>query len=139
MNDWVGYKANAAVVTYVLENELECKVNQKKLDEELAWQGFATGQIDVIMENWGHDDLMKKYITEQKVAVDAGPTGNIGKIGWYVPPWLAKMYPDITELEEPEQVRADVHDVGVGRQGPVAGRRPVVRHQRRGAGEEPRA
>ncbi|MBA2444475.1 MAG: glycine/betaine ABC transporter substrate-binding protein, partial [Nocardioidaceae bacterium] len=27
------------------------------------------------------------------------PTGNIGIIGWYVPPWLAAKYPDITNWE----------------------------------------
>ena len=97
MNDWVGYTADAAVVTYVAENSLGCKVNQKALKEEIAWQGFPTGQIDVVMENWGHPDLTKKYIDEQKTAVDGGQTGNIGVIGWYVPPWLAKEHPDITD------------------------------------------
>ena len=72
-------------------------MNQKAIKEEIAWQGFASGQIDVIMENWGHDDLAKKYIDEQKVAVDGGLTGNIGVIDWYVPPWLAKEHPDITD------------------------------------------
>ena len=97
MNDWVGYTADAAVVTYVAEKNLGCKVNQKALKEEIAWQGFASGQIDVIMENWGHQDLVKKYIDTQKVAVDGGLTGNLGQIGWYVPPWMAKKYPDITD------------------------------------------
>ncbi len=97
MNDWVGYTANAAVVTYVLENDLKCKVNQKALAEELAWQGLPTGQIDVIMENWGHADLAAKYITQQKTAIDAGLTGNLGQIGWYVTPSTLKMFPDITD------------------------------------------
>ena len=39
---------------------------------EPAWQGFASGEIDVILENWGHEDLATQYITDQKVAVD-GP------------------------------------------------------------------
>jgi glycine betaine/proline transport system substrate-binding protein len=29
--------------------------------------------------------------------VDAGPTGNEGHIGWYVPPWMAQKYPDILD------------------------------------------
>jgi glycine betaine/proline transport system substrate-binding protein len=49
------------------------------------------------MENWGHADLTKKYIDQQKVAVDGGPTGNQGQIGWYVPPWLASEHPDILD------------------------------------------
>lgn len=97
MNDWVGYTADAAVVTYVAETKLGCKVEQKALKEEIAWGGFASGQVDVIIENWGHPDLTKKYIEQQKVAVDGGPTGNVGEIGWYVPPWLADKHPGILD------------------------------------------
>ncbi|MFI1393736.1 ABC transporter substrate-binding protein [Streptomyces sp. NPDC020681] len=97
VNPWVGYEANAAVIAYVAEQDLGCKVTKKDLKEEIAWQGFGTGEVDAVVENWGHDDLKKKYITDQKTAVDAGPTGNEGLIGWYVPPWLAKAHPDITD------------------------------------------
>ncbi|NNN34438.1 ABC transporter substrate-binding protein [Streptomyces sp. S3(2020)] len=97
VNPWVGYEANAAVLAYVAENDLGCKVNSKDLKEEIAWQGFGTGEVDAVVENWGHDDLKKKYITDQKTAVDAGPTGNEGLIGWYVPPWLAEAHPDILD------------------------------------------
>ena len=97
VNAWVGYEANAAVIAYVAEKKLGCTVKKKNLDEQVSWQGFSTGEVDAVVENWGHDDLVKKYITEQKVAQDAGTTGNIGKIGWYVPPFLAKKHPDILD------------------------------------------
>ena len=97
VNPWVGYEANAAVVAYVLKNRLGCTVELKNLTEEVSWQGFGTGTVDVVLENWGHDDLKKKYIDDQKVAVRAGATGNKGIIGWYVPPWMATQYPDITD------------------------------------------
>jgi glycine betaine/proline transport system substrate-binding protein len=97
INPWVGYEADAAVVGYVAEQELGCNVTKKDLKEEVAWQGFGTGEVDVVLENWGHDDLKKKYIEDQKTAVRVGSTGNKGTIGWYVPPWLAKEYPDITD------------------------------------------
>ncbi|MFD9389449.1 ABC transporter substrate-binding protein [Streptomyces sp. NPDC060000] len=97
VNPWVGYEADAAVVAYVAEHELGCKVTKKDLKEEIAWQGFGTGEVDAVLENWGHDDLKAKYITQQKTAVQAGSTGNKGIIGWYVPPWLAKAHPDITD------------------------------------------
>ncbi|MFE3455641.1 ABC transporter substrate-binding protein [Nonomuraea sp. NPDC059194] len=97
VNPWVGYEANAAVIAHVAEKSLGCKVVKKDLKEEVAWQGFATGEVDAIVENWAHDDLKKKYIEDQKVAVSAGPTGNKGVIGWYVAPWMAKKYPDITD------------------------------------------
>ncbi|GAA2896061.1 ABC transporter substrate-binding protein [Streptomyces mexicanus] len=97
VNPWVGYQADAAVVAYVAQHDLGCKVNKKNLKEEIAWQGFGTGEVDAVLENWGHDDLKKKYITDQKTAVLAGQTGNKGVIGWWVPPWLAKAHPDITD------------------------------------------
>lgn len=99
VNPWVGYEANAAVIAEVAESKLGCTVKLKNLKEEVAWQGFSTGEVDAVVENWGHDDLKKKYIDDQKVAVDAGATGNIGVIGWWVPPWMAEKYPDILDWQ----------------------------------------
>jgi glycine betaine/proline transport system substrate-binding protein len=97
VNPWVGYEANAAVYSYVARTELGCTVVTKDLKEEVSWQGFGTGEVDLVLENWGHADLVKKYITDQKVALDLGSTGNKGTIGWYVPPWLAKEHPDVLD------------------------------------------
>jgi glycine betaine/proline transport system substrate-binding protein len=97
VNPWVGYAANAAVYAYVAKERLGCTVVTKDLKEEVSWQGFSTGEVDLILENWGHLDLVKKYVTDAKVAVDLGPTGNQGVIGWYVPPWLAKAHPEVLD------------------------------------------
>jgi len=97
VNPWVGYEADAAVVGYVAEKDLGCTVTKKDLKEEVSWQGFGTGEVDVVLENWGHEDLVKKYIDGDKSAVDVGPTGNEGVIGWYVPPWMAAKYQDILD------------------------------------------
>ena len=97
VNPWVGYEADAAVVGYVAEKNLGCKVVKKDLKEEVSWQGFGTGEVDVVLENWGHEDLKKKYIEDQKTAVAVGSTGNEGVIGWFVPPWLAEKHPDILD------------------------------------------
>ncbi|MFG1604040.1 ABC transporter substrate-binding protein [Actinoplanes sp. NPDC049265] len=99
VNPWVGYEANAAVLAYLLDKELGYKVEKKNLKEEISWQGFETGEVDAIVENWGHDDLKKTYIEDKKVAVEVGPTGNQGVIGWYVPEWMAQQYPDITDYK----------------------------------------
>ena len=99
INPWVGYEASAHVVGYVAATELGCNVEYKSLKEEVAWQGFGSGEVDVVIENWGHDDLKQKYIEEQGTAQDAGPNGNVGVIGWYLPPWMVEEYPDITEWE----------------------------------------
>lgn len=99
VNPWVGYTADAAVVAYILKEKMGYQVNLKDLKEDVSWQGFDSGEVDVILENWGHPDLEKIYITDKKVAMDAGQTGNVGVIGWYVPKWMADEHPDIVDAK----------------------------------------
>lgn len=96
INQWVGAAANVAVVQCLL-SQMGYTVTTDTLAEEVAWQGFETGEVDVILENWGHPDLEQTYITDKKVAQDAGPNGVVGLIHWYIPPWLATAHPDITD------------------------------------------
>ena len=56
INSWVGYEANAAVITYLAENVLGCFVKQRHIAEQVAWQGMSTGQVDAILENWGRSE-----------------------------------------------------------------------------------
>ena len=96
VNNWVGYEADAYVVGGVAQRRLGCVVNYINVDEQISWQGFASGSVDVVIENWGHPELIDLYVHQLKDAQLAGPTGNLGVIGWFVPPWMAKKYPDIT-------------------------------------------
>ncbi len=95
-NAWVGYAADVAVISYLARHELKCTVVTKDEAEDVSWKRLAAGQEDAILENWGHDDLKKKYVDKDKTIVEAGLTGNQGVIGWYVPPWMKEQYPDIT-------------------------------------------
>jgi acyl-CoA synthetase (AMP-forming)/AMP-acid ligase II len=99
VNPWVGYEASAYVVGTVAEQELGCTVNYKDLKEDVSWQGFGTGEVDVVIEDWGHPDLEKKFFEGEGdgTAMDFGPQGNVGIIGWYVPPWLAEEHPDVLD------------------------------------------
>jgi glycine betaine/proline transport system substrate-binding protein len=97
VNPWAGFEANVAVVSFLLRHELGCTVVTKAEVEAESWKHLVSGEVDAILENWSHDDLKKLYIDEKKDAVEAGLTGNKGVIGWYVPPWMAKEYPDITD------------------------------------------
>ncbi len=99
INPWTGYVSNAHVIGQVAKTELGCNVTYPEVKEEVGWQGMADGSIDTIVENWGHPDLVKKYIDEQGAVEDAGLTGNDGIIGWYVPPWLAEEHPDVLSWE----------------------------------------
>jgi len=96
INQWVGAEANVAVAQCLLQ-QMGYTVKTQTLAEEVAWQGFDTGEVDVILENWGHPDLEKHYITDTKLATDDGPNGVTGIIGWYVPGWMVDQYPDITD------------------------------------------
>ena len=96
INQWVGAAANVAVAQCLLQ-QMGYKVTTSTLAEEVAWQGFTTGEVDVILENWGHPNLEKKYIQTDKLAQDAGPNGVTGIIGWYVPGWMIDKYPDLTD------------------------------------------
>jgi glycine betaine/proline transport system substrate-binding protein len=98
INEWVGAEANVAVVKNLLQT-IGYTVETPTLAEEVAWQGFDTGEVDAILENWGHPDLEKLYFEDKKKAEDAGPNGVTGIIGWYVPEWMATEYPDITNWE----------------------------------------
>ena len=100
VNPWVGYEANAGVIGHLLTEEMGFTVEYKTLAEQVSWEGFETGEVDAIVENWGHADLIQTYVTEKAVAVAAGSTGIDGIIGWYVPPWMATEYPDITDWEK---------------------------------------
>lgn len=97
VNPWVGYEANAGVVGHLLQEEMGFTVEYKELAEQVSWEGFESGEVDAIVENWGHADLIQTYVTEKGVAVAAGSTGIDGIIGWFIPPWMATEYPDITD------------------------------------------
>ncbi|MBC7632642.1 ABC transporter substrate-binding protein [Aeromicrobium sp.] len=99
VNPWVGFEASAHVVGRVIEGKLGCKVEYKNLKEEVSWQGFGS-DVDVVIEDWGHPDLVKKYVdSANPTAVEVGPNGNVGQIGWFVPPWMAKKYPGILDYK----------------------------------------
>lgn len=100
VNNWVGIEANSYVVGELAKEKLGCTVNYQTLDEQPSWDAENAGTTDVILENWGHDDLAAKYIKDKGgsgTVSDLGSTGVTGKIGWFVVPWMAKEHPDITD------------------------------------------
>jgi len=126
VNPWVGYEADAYVVGYIAETELGCNVTYKDLKEDVSWQGFGTGEVDVVIEDWGHPDLEKKFFADSGdgSAEDFGPTGNVGIIGWYVPPWLAKEHPDILDYNNLNKYAKDFATSESGGKGQFLGADP---------------
>jgi glycine betaine/proline transport system substrate-binding protein len=126
VNPWVGYYADAYVIGHVAETELGCTVNYKELKEDVSWQGFGTGEVDVVIEDWGHPDLEKQFFAEQGdgSAMDFGPTGNIGIIGWYVPPWLAEEHPEVLDYENLNDFASEFATSETGDKGQFLGADP---------------
>jgi len=126
VNPWVGYEASAYVVGTVAEQELGCTVNYKEIKEDVAWQGFGSGEIDVIIEDWGHPDLEKKFFegAGDGTAMDFGPQGNVGIIGWFVPPWLAEAHPDILDSKNLNKYAKEFATSESGGQGQFLGADP---------------
>ena len=125
INPWVGYEASAYVFGTVAEQELGCTMNYKELKEDVSWQGFGTGEVDIVIEDWGHPDLEKKFFEQgDGSAMDMGPNGNVGIIGWFVPPWLAEEYPDILNWENLNKYAKDFATSESGGQGQFLGADP---------------
>lgn len=100
LNGWVGYEASAVVLQHILQEEMDYQVQLVRLEEQPSWQALDQGVLDVILENWGHEDLYELYGPEgNDTVVDGGSTGNEGVIGWYMPAYVAEQYPNITTLE----------------------------------------
>ena len=126
VNPWVGYEADAYVYGHVAEQEYGCKMNYKDLKEDVSWQGFGTGEVDIVIEDWGHPDLEKKFFAEEGdgSAMDAGPLGAVGIIGWYVPPWLAEEHPDVLNWENLNDYASDFATSESGGKGQFLGADP---------------
>jgi glycine betaine/proline transport system substrate-binding protein len=82
-------------VKYVLEENLGCTIKIAKLPESTPlFQAMADGKVDVVLEDWGNLKLKvnRKFVTSKSI-VNLGSSGVIGHIGWFIPTYLMKQYP----------------------------------------------
>ncbi|MGV9250931.1 ABC transporter substrate-binding protein [Streptomyces sp. NPDC003697] len=97
VQSWVGAQANVAVAQYLLEHELGYRVDTVQVDEVPAWDALSQGRVDAILEDWGHPEQEKRYVDDKGTIARGGELGVTGHIGWYVPAYLARQHPDITD------------------------------------------
>ncbi len=96
-NAWAGATANVYVLKYVLEKNLGCTVNIEKLPESTPlFQAMADGKVDVVPEDWNNILLKvnQKYVKSGTI-LNLGSNGVIGHIGWFIPTYLLKQYPQL--------------------------------------------
>lgn len=90
-NSWIGSGANVYVLKNVLETKLKCKVKVLNITEgQPSFQAMADGKIDVVMEDWGN---LAGTPYEKKTVFNLGSNGITGVIGWFIPRYLLKQYP----------------------------------------------
>jgi len=90
---WAGSTANTYVAKNVLEKKLGCTVKITKIAEVPVYQAMADGKVDAVLEDWQHVDQYKQFVTKQKTVVLVGSNGVNGHIGWYIPDYVMKQYP----------------------------------------------
>ena len=89
---WAGSEANTYVAKNVLES-IGCTVKITTIAEVPVYQAMADGKTDAVLEDWGHVPQQQQYVAKQKTVVAEGPNGVTGVIGWYIPTYLMKQYP----------------------------------------------
>ncbi|ALO95693.1 MULTISPECIES: ABC transporter substrate-binding protein [Streptomyces] len=97
VQSWVGAQSNVAVAQYILQHKLGYRVDTVQVDEVPAWDALSQGRVDALLEDWGHPDQEKRYVQDKKTIARGGDLGVTGHIGWFVPTYLAKEHPDITD------------------------------------------
>ena len=89
---WAGSTANTYVAKAALQ-KIGCKVKITQITEIPVYQAMADGKVDAVLEDWQHVDQYKQYITKQHTVVMGGSNGVTGHIGWFIPTYLMKKYP----------------------------------------------
>lgn len=97
--NWANGQANVAVAAYVLETELGYEVEVESLVDKEAWEALDSGEADVMLEDWDHPGQRDKYVSKRKTVVPVGSLGITGRIGWFVPRYLANADRDVTKWE----------------------------------------
>ncbi|WP_326652074.1 MULTISPECIES: ABC transporter substrate-binding protein [unclassified Streptomyces] len=116
---WVGAQANTAVAAYILKKELGYTVKTQQMGEVLAWDALAKGDVDAIMEDWGHPKEEKQYVATKKTVVKGGDLGVTGHIGWFVPKYYADAHPEVTDYKNLNKYVKDLKTAESGGKGEI--------------------
>src|ERR671914_199516 len=90
---WAGSTANTYIAKAVLEEDLGCEVEITKITEIPVFQAMADGKVDAVLEDWNHVAQYQQYVTKRKSVVLVRANGLVGHIGWFIPRYLLKQYP----------------------------------------------
>lgn len=100
-NPWTASELNVNVAKIILEKEIGYPVELVSIGEFEQWDALVAGDIHASLEVWGsgHIEDYAKYIETDKTIEDGGELGPVGKIGWYVPTYVLRDYPELATWE----------------------------------------
>lgn len=96
---WTNGQANVAVAAYLLEKELGYDVDLKEMAQDETWKALDSGKVDATLEDWDHPGYHDTYVRKRKTVVSGGELGITGRIGWYIPRYLADKNRETTRWE----------------------------------------
>ncbi|GAB3967571.1 glycine betaine ABC transporter substrate-binding protein [Streptomyces sparsus] len=114
---WAGGQANVAVAKYILEKELGYEVTVEEMEEADGWKALGEGRADAILEDWDLPEQYAKYVEKEGTVVPGGQLGVTGRIGWFVPSYLADRDRDVTRWENINKYADLFRTQGSGEQG----------------------
>lgn len=126
VNPWTGSAVNANIAKVIMEKDLGCTVELVEIDEFAQFNALSRGNLSATLEVWpsGHAEDHKKYIDGDLGVVDAGETGVIGQIGWYVPTYMVDANPELATSDGLSQNASLFATAETGSQGQFLGGDP---------------
>ncbi len=101
VTDWTGARLNSAIAERLIERRLGYPVETVEIVDLLDMaDDLTTGEIDAVLELWPSTLLdEEREVIEGGEIVDLGPLGVEGKVGWFVPRYVAEGELAITDWE----------------------------------------
>jgi glycine betaine/proline transport system substrate-binding protein len=92
VTDWTGALVNAAIAERIIERRLGYPVDAVPVaDVSAILDDLGAGRLDAILELWPSSlEERERETIASGVLADLGPLGVEGKIGWYVPRYVAE-------------------------------------------------
>jgi glycine betaine/proline transport system substrate-binding protein len=99
-NAWTASALNVEIAKQIIESELGNPVEIVAIDENLQFEGLASGELDASLELWpsGVSEDEQKYLDDGSV-VNIGELGAVGRIGWFVPDYVVEANPALATWE----------------------------------------
>ncbi|MEL6984234.1 MAG: glycine betaine ABC transporter substrate-binding protein [Actinomycetota bacterium] len=102
VTDWTGARLNAVIAERLIERRLGYPVETVQITDLLDMAvDLERGDIDAVLEVWPNTLLpTEQEAIESSSIVDLGPLGVEGRVGWYVPRYVAEGELGVTGWED---------------------------------------